>query len=340
MPAYRLVEIAEHIRAVLRGDPDHLIHSAGGLEDVTDQGLTYAEDERKLRQALQSPAAAIIVHPNHAPPNGNLKAFLLHPNPRLAFAQALSLFNPMPKPALGVHPTAVIGAGVSLGDEVSIQPYAVIGDGAKIGHRVNIYPYVYVGDGAVVGDDCTLYPHAVVMPFVALGDRVALHPGAVVGGDGYAYVQHEGIHHKIPQIGTVVVEEDVEIGSNATIDRAMTAETRIGKGTKIDNLAQIAHNVKVGSHCLIVSQVGIAGSSVLEDYVVLAGQVGVKDHVRIGQGAVVGAQGGVTKNLAPNTVYWGTPAISHRELLHILSHFHRLPQLAERIQALEKKLGM
>jgi UDP-3-O-[3-hydroxymyristoyl] glucosamine N-acyltransferase len=148
------------------------------------------------------------------------------------------------------------------------------------------------------------------MPRVQVGKRVIIHPGAVIGGDGYGYVQHEGVHHKIPQIGRVVIEDDVEIGCNTTIDRATTGETRIGKGTKIDNLVQVAHNVQIGEHCLLVAQVGIAGSSTLGHHVILAGQVGVKDHVQIGDNVVVGAQGGVSKNLPPNGVYWGTPAIA------------------------------
>jgi UDP-3-O-[3-hydroxymyristoyl] glucosamine N-acyltransferase len=175
------------------------------------------------------------------------------------------------------------------------------------------------------------------MPRVQIGKRVIIHSGAVIGGDGYGYVQHEGAHHKIPQIGRVVIEDDVEIGCNTTIDRATTGETRIGKGTKIDNLVQIAHNVQVGEHCLLVSQVGIAGSSTLGHHVILAGQVGVKDHVHLGDNVVVGAQGGVSKNLPANGVYWGTPAIPHREWLQVLAYLYKLPELAKRVDELERK---
>lgn len=339
MTNYRLIDLAEQIRAVLRGDPNRIITSAGGLEDVDANGITYAENERRLRQALATPAAAIIVHPNHADQLEGDKAFLMHPQPRLAFAQLLALFSPFAMPEPGVHETAVIGEETHLGKEVSIQPYAVIGNRVKLGDRVKIYPYTYIGDDTEIGNDTVLYPHVVVMPGTQIGSHVIVHPGAIIGGEGYAYVQHEGKHHKIPQIGRVIIEDHVEIGCNSTIDRATTGETRIGTGTKIDNLVQVAHNVQVGAHCLLVSQVGIAGSSILEDYVVLAGQVGVKDHVKIGQRAVVGAQGGVSKNLPAGGIYWGTPAISHRELLHILPHYHKLPQLVERIQALEKKIA-
>jgi len=339
MTTYQLIDLAEHVRAVLRGDPNRTITSAGGLEDVSANGITYAEDERRLRQALTTPAAAIVVHPNLASNLESDKAFLMHPQPRLAFSQLLALFSPFPVPEPGIHETAVMGEKVQIGKEVSILPYTVVGSRVKLGDRVKVYPYSYIGDDTEIGDDTILYPHVVVMPRTQIGSRVIVHPGAIIGGEGYAYVQHEGKHHKIPQIGRVIIEDDVEIGCNTTIDRAMTGETRIGTGTKIDNLVQVAHNVQVGSHCLLVAQVGIAGSSVLEDYVVLAGQVGVKDHVKIGKGAVVGAQSGVSKSLAAGGIYWGSPAISHRDLLHILSHFHKLPQLVERIQALEKKIA-
>jgi UDP-3-O-[3-hydroxymyristoyl] glucosamine N-acyltransferase len=339
MITYRLIDLAEHIRAVLRGDPNRIITSAGGLEDVATDGITYAEDERRLRQALSTPTAAVVVHPNLVANLESDKAFLLHPQPRLAFAELLALFSPFVQPEPGIHETAVVGEGVKMGQDVSILPYSVIGNRVKLGSRVRVYPYTYIGDEAEIGDDTIFYPQVVIMPRTQIGNRVIVHPGTIIGGEGYAYVQHEGKHHKIPQIGRVVIEDEVEIGCNTTIDRAMTGETRIGTGTKIDNLVQVAHNVQVGAHCLLVSQVGIAGSSVLEDYVVLAGQVGVKDHIKIGQGAVVGAQGGVTKNLPPGGVYWGTPILPHRDLLHILSHYHKLPQLVERIQALEKKLA-
>ncbi len=339
MARYRLVELAEHVRGVVRGDPDLMITGISGLSDVAEGGLTFAEDERNLRLALQSPAAAIITRPNLVENLRCEKSLLLHPLPRLAFAHLLTLFNPFETPAPGIHPTVVMGDDCELGDEVALMPYVVLGNRVRLGSRVRVYPFCYIGDDVQIGDDTVLYPHVVVMPRVQIGQRVIVHPGAVIGGDGFGYVQHEGVHHKIPQIGTVIIEDDVEIGCNTCIDRATTGATHVGRGTKIDNLVQIAHNVEIGEHCLLVSQVGIAGSTVLEDHVVLAGQVGVKDHVRIGRGAVVGAQGGVSKNLPPNGVYWGTPAIAHREWLQILAHLYKLPELVKRVDELEKKVG-
>jgi UDP-3-O-[3-hydroxymyristoyl] glucosamine N-acyltransferase len=338
MASYRLSQLAELVQGVVRGDPDLTVSAVGGLGDVPPDGLTFAEDQRRLQEALQTPAAAILTRPTLELPPSTGKAFLLHPHPRLAWAKLLALYSPFQHPPAGVHPTVVMGEGCDLGDEVCLMPYVVLGNGVKIGHRVRVYPFCYIGDECEIGDDSVLYPHVALMPRVQVGKRVIIHPGAVIGGDGYGYVQHEGAHHKIPQIGRVVVEDDVEIGCNTTIDRATTGETRIGKGTKIDNLVQVAHNVQVGEHCLLVSQVGIAGSSTLGHHVILAGQVGVKDHVQIGDNVVVGAQGGVSKNLPPNGVYWGTPAIPHREWLQVLAHLYKLPELAKRVDDLEKRL--
>lgn len=338
MATYTLAQLAEQVQGIVRGESELQITDVGGVEDAPPGGLTYAEDARRLQEALASPAAAILTKPNLNIPTDAGKSLLLHPTPRLAWARILALYSPFRTPEPGVHPTVIMGAGCELGDEVCLMPYVVLGERVKIGHRVKIHPFCYIGDEVEIGDETVLYPNVTVMPRVQIGRRVMVHPGAVIGGDGYGYVQHEGAHHKIPQIGRVVIEDDVEIGCNTTIDRATTGETRIGKGTKIDNLVQVAHNVKVGEHCLLVSQVGIAGSSRLGHHVILAGQVGVKDHVQIGDNAVVGAQGGVSKNLPANGVYWGTPAVSHREWLQVLAHLYKLPELAKRVEELEKRL--
>lgn len=338
MATYKLAQLAEQVQGVVRGDAEMVIAAVGGVDDVPPGGLTFADDAKHLQRALESPASAILTRPSLPIPPDTNKSFLLHPMPRLAWAKILALYNPFPTPPPGIHPTVVMGESCELGDEVSLMPYVVVGNRVKIGHRVKIYPFCYIGDEVVLGDDVVLYPHVCVMPQVQIGNRVIVHPGAVIGGDGYGYVQHEDVHHKIPQIGRVVIEDDVEIGCNTTIDRATTGETRIGRGTKIDNLVQIAHNVRVGEHCLIVSQVGIAGSSVLGHHVILAGQVGVKDHVQIGDRVVVGAQGGVSKSLPANGVYWGTPAIPHREWLQTLAHLYKLPELVRRVEELEKRL--
>ncbi|MCS7272965.1 MAG: UDP-3-O-(3-hydroxymyristoyl)glucosamine N-acyltransferase [Fimbriimonadales bacterium] len=338
MASYRLVQLAELTQGIVRGNAELVITAVGGIHDVPAGGLTFAENERRLQEALRSPASAILTAPNVSLPSDTDKSFLLHPVPRLAWAKILALYSPFATPPVGIHPTVVMGEGCELGDEVSLMPYVVLGERVRLGNRVKVYPFCYIGDEVEIGDDTVLYPHVVVMARVRIGKRVIVHPGAVIGGDGYGYVQHAGIHHKIPQIGRVVVEDDVEIGCNTTIDRATTGETRIGPGTKIDNLVQVAHNVQVGAHCLLVAQVGIAGSATLGHHVILAGQVGVKDHVHIGDNVVVGAQGGVAKNLPPNGVYWGTPAVPHHEWLRALAHLYKLPELFKRVEALERRL--
>lgn len=336
MTIYRLTDLAERVQGVIKGDPERTISGVGGVDDVPSGGLTFAEDERHLRRALESPAGAILTRPHLASALDTPKSLLLHPNPRWAWAQILALYDSTVHPPVGIHPSVVMGEACEWGDEVAIAPYVVLGNRVRLGNRVKIYPFCYIGDEVQIGDDCILYPHVTVMARTLLGQRVILHPGTVLGADGYSYFQHDGAHQKVPQIGRVVIEDDVEIGANTTIDRATTGETRIGKGTKIDNLVQIGHNVRVGEHCLLVSQVGIAGSTTLGHHVVLAGQVGVKDHVSIGDNVVVGAQGGVSKSLPPGGVYWGTPAVPHREWLQILAHLYRLPELVRRIEALER----
>lgn len=335
MATYQLVDLAERIQGVIKGDPNQVISAVGGVEHVPVGGLTFAEDERHLRRALESPASAVLTRPQLPIPPESSKAFLLHPNPRWAWAQILTLYDPTEHPPIGIHPTVIIGEACEWGDEVAIASYVVLGNRVRLGHRVKIYPFCYIGDEVQIGDDCIVYPHVTVMARSVLGQRVILHSGVVIGADGYGYLQQDGTHHKIPQIGCVVLEDDVEIGANTTIDRATTGETRIGKGTKIDNLVQIGHNVQIGEHCLLVSQVGIAGSTTIGNHVVLAGQVGVKDHVQIGDHVVVGAQGGVSKSLPAGGVYWGTPAIPHREWLQILAHLYRLPELVQRVGNLE-----
>jgi UDP-3-O-[3-hydroxymyristoyl] glucosamine N-acyltransferase len=261
-------------------------------------------------------------------------------NPSLAFAQLLERFKPTPvKFAPGVHPTAVIGAGVALGEGVSIQPFAVIEEGARIGAGTVVGAHGYVGHGASVGEDCLIHPRVTIGERCEIGNRVILHSGAVIGGDGFGFEFAEGHHVKIPQIGIVQIDDDVEIGANTTIDRARFGRTWIGAGTKIDNLVQIAHNVVTGKHCIIVSHVGISGSTRLGNYVTLAGQVGVVGHIEIGDQATVGAQSGVSKSLAPRETYLGSPAIPVQQFKEQIGQIHRLPRLSARVRKLEQTIG-
>lgn len=260
-------------------------------------------------------------------------------NPSLAFSQVVQQFAPAPVvfPA-GIHPTAVIGEGATIAATASVQPHAVVEAGATIGERSVIGANSYIGHGAKIGADCLIYPNVSIRERCQLGDRVAVHSGTVVGSDGFGYELNQGRHVKIPQIGIVQVDNDVEIGANVTIDRARFGRTWIGEGTKIDNLVQIAHNVVIGKHSLIVSQVGISGSTRLGNYVTLAGQVGVVGHLEIGDQVIVAAQSGVTKNIPAKSVFWGSPATAMAEQKERVAYISRLPKLWERVKRVEKLL--
>jgi UDP-3-O-[3-hydroxymyristoyl] glucosamine N-acyltransferase len=261
-------------------------------------------------------------------------------NPSLAFAQLLDKFAPAPiQFASGVHPSAIIGRDVVLGEKVSIQPFVVIEDGAHVGENTVIGAHSYIGHETRLGVDCQIAPRVTVGARCVIGARVIIHSGAVLGSDGFGFEFANGRHVKIPQTGIVQIGDDVEIGANVTIDRARFGRTWIQEGTKIDNLVQIAHNVVIGKHCIIVSQAGISGSTRLGHYVTLAGQVGVVGHIEIGDQAIVAAQSGVTKNVAPKEVVFGYPAIAIRKSKEQLARISRLPKLYARVKKLEQLLG-
>jgi UDP-3-O-[3-hydroxymyristoyl] glucosamine N-acyltransferase len=261
-------------------------------------------------------------------------------NPSVAFAQLVERFAPRPvERAVGIHPSAVVAADAELGEGVHVGANAVIEAGARIGAGVVVGALSYVGHEARVGEGSFLHARVTVGDRCVVGRRVILHSGVVLGSDGFGFELVEGRHVKIPQVGIVQVDDDVEIGANTTVDRARFGRTWIQEGTKIDNLVQIAHNVVVGRHCLIVSQVGISGSTRLGNYVTLAGQTGVVGHIEIGDGAVVGAQSGVSKALPGKAMYMGTPAVPAAEYREQVAHVRRLGKLTERVQSLEKRIG-
>ncbi|HHV63268.1 MAG TPA: UDP-3-O-(3-hydroxymyristoyl)glucosamine N-acyltransferase [Firmicutes bacterium] len=367
----RVKDLARLVGGELIGDPggfDIEIAGAGSTEGVGEGQVTFAVDAKHLQAALKSRAACVITSPaalsslsslpspstlpSPAPrasrggtpaasptQQGSTKPVILVKNPRLAFARVLEVFAPEFEPPAGIHPTSVIGEGVVTGTGVSIGPFVVVERGAKIGNRVVLYPGVYIGHEAEIGDGTRIYANAVIRERVKIGRNVVIHPGAVIGGDGFGFVQDdEGAHHKIPQIGTVIIEDEVEIGSNACVDRATTDATIIRRGTKIDNLVQIAHNCLIGRNVIIAGQAGIAGSAILEDGVVLGGQVGVVDHVRIGQGTIIGGMSGVTGSIPPGCFYSGNPARPHQEDLAIEVARRRLPELMKTVKNLEARI--
>ena len=327
---------------LLAGQPETSLSGVNSLADAGEGELSFFGNPKYLGALRQSRASAALVPRGFQPPTGLPPALALVAvdNPSLAFAQLLARFVP---PAVadvpGVAPTAVLGAGVRLGERVSIQPYAVIEDGVEIGDGVYVGAHGFVGAGSVIGAGTRIYPHVTIRERTRIGRRVIVHSGTVIGSDGFGFEIQDGRHVKIPQTGVVQIDDDVEIGANCTIDRARFGRTHIGEGTKIDNLVQIAHNVVVGPHCILVSQVGISGSTRLGRYVTLAGQVGIVGHVEIGDQAVVAAKSGVSKDVPAKAVMFGYPAQPLKDMKESLAYVGRLPKLVERVKKLEAELA-
>jgi UDP-3-O-[3-hydroxymyristoyl] glucosamine N-acyltransferase len=332
-----LRELAEALGAELIGGGEgEEVLGAAGLEDVGAGEVTYVEGERRLAEAEASPALAVIARPDLTP---SRKPALRVENPRLAFARALALLYPQPRMSPGVHPSAQVGDGVVLGDGVAVGAYAVLGDGAQVGRNTQLHPLVSVRPGVVIGEECVIFSNVTLYERIRLGDRVVIQSGAVVGSAGFGYVWDGERHVWLPHVGRVIVEDDVDIGANTTIDRGTTGDTVIGAGTKIDNLVQVAHNVTVGKNCILAGQVGISGSVTLGDGVVLAGQVGVADHVHIGRGANAGAGSDIMRDVPEGTVVLGRPARPIDEQLRIDAAAARLPDLVREVRALRKKVS-
>jgi len=323
--------------ALENGNPEFAVTGAASLTEATPTQVTFFGNARYLPALRLSKAAAAFVPADFA--EEIAPALIKVANPTLAFEKALERFAPAPVTyAPGVHPTAVIGPDVTLGEGVSIQPYAVIERGAAIGAGSVIGAHVFIGQESTVGAGCQIYPHVTIRERALIGARVVIHSGTVIGSDGFGYEFSGGRHVKIPQTGIVQIDDDVEIGANVTIDRARFGRTWIQEGTKIDNLVQIAHNVLIGRHSVIVSQVGISGSSKLGQYVTLAGQVGVAGHIEIGDRVTVAAQSGISKNIPAGEIWFGYPAGPMREYKERLAYINRLDKLNARVRKLEQEL--
>jgi len=333
----KLSELATRLDCRLEGDGELDVTRVAGIQDAQPGDLTFLANP-KYEKLLATTRATAVILKEEAPaaPCAMLRAR----DPYLAFARAVSLFAPVSRPAPGVHALAAIAADASLGADVSVGPFVAIGEGARIGERTVIYPNVTIGAGATVGSDCTIHSNAAIRERCTIGDRVILQNGVVVGGDGYGFVRRgDGTHEKIPQVAVVVIEDDVELGANTTVDRPAVGETRIKAGTKIDNLVQIGHGVTVGRNVLMAAQVGIAGSTDVEDDVVFGGQVGVGGHLTIGRGAIAVGQSGVTNSLDPGAFVAGYPAIDSRDWRKASVLFRRLPEMKRRIEQLEARVA-
>lgn len=332
----KLQELADRLGAELSGDGNREVTGVAGIQDAGEGFVTFISDIPQLKELEKSRAAAAFV-PLETPAAS--LPLLRVKNPRLAFARAIELFYVKPYHALGISDRASIGRGAVIGADPSIHPCAVVDADVRIGDRVSIYPGVYIGQSSLIGDDTVIYPNVSIGSSISIGKRVIVHAGAVIGSDGFGFVTDAGIHHKIPQVGGVVIEDDVEIGANCTIDRATLGRTLIKKGTKLDNLVQVAHNVQIGEHCLITGQVGIAGSSTLGNYVVLGGQVGVTDHITIGDRVMVAAKAGISKNVAPGQAIAGHYAMPIRDWFKIQAVLPKLPELRKIVIELEKQVA-
>ena len=333
----KLSELATRLDCRLEGDGELDVTRVAGIQDAQPGDVTFLANP-KYEKLLATTRATAVILKEEAPaaPCAMLRAR----DPYLAFARAVSLFAPVSRPAPGVHALAAIAAEASLGADVSVGPFVAIGEGARIGERTVIYPNVTIGAGATVGSDCTIHSNAAIRERCTIGDRVILQNGVVVGGDGYGFVRRgDGTHEKIPQVAVVVIEDDVELGANTTVDRPAVGETRIKAGTKIDNLVQIGHGVTVGRNVLMAAQVGIAGSTDVEDDVVFGGQVGVGGHLTIGRGAIAVGQSGVTNSLDPGAFVAGYPAIDSRDWRKASVLFRRLPEMKRRIEQLEARVA-
>lgn len=337
VPPRRLSEIAKLIGGELCGDGNTLIRGICGIKEAKLGDLTFVANSKYLPLIKETRASAVITAEDVA---SGRKPIIRTNNPSLAFAKLVSIFAPAVEAhPQGVSPQAILGKKVKLGKGVAIQAFVVVEDEAEIGDRTILYTGCYVGRKTRLGNDCVIYPHVTVRENVEIGHRVVVHSGTVIGSDGFGFATVQGVHHKIPQIGTVIIEDDVEIGANVTIDRARFEKTTIGKGTKIDNLVQIAHNVVTGQNCILVAQSGISGSTVLGNNVVLAGQAGVVGHITIGDNVMVGAQAGVSKSIPANTSVWGTPAKSLARAKRVNAAMQRLPELHQTVEEMRKRLG-
>lgn len=338
MPDISVGEIAERAGGELSGEAGTRIRAVASLDAAEPHELAFVTNARYLPSLRSTRAGAVLISRSLAadPPAG--LTVVRVDDPYAVLTWLLPVLYPEPPVVPGIHETAVVAADAEIGDGVRIDPYAVVGAGARIGARVRIGAHVVVGDGCTVGDDTIVHPHVTLSPGVEVGRRCVLHSGARIGGEGYRFVYTGGAHRKMLHIGACRLGDDVEVGANTTIDRGSIGDTVIGDGVKIDNLVQIGHNVRIGTHSLLVAQVGISGGTVVGDGAILGGQAGVGQHLTIGRGARVGGRAGVTGDVAPGETVSGYPARPHREAMRAQAALFRLPAMFRKLQEIERSL--
>lgn len=331
-----LQEIADFVKGEIVGSPDIVITGISGIKEAKKGDITFLANSKYASLMQTTKASAIITSSDIT---NSSKTLIRTDNPSLAFARVVSLVAPdnIHHPA-AIDPTAVISPKAKLGKNVKVGAYTIIEEGAQIGDETAIYGGCYIGHHSKIGNKCLIYPHVAVRERIEIGNHVIVHSGAVIGSDGFGFATVKGVQEKIPQIGTVSIEDDVEIGANVTIDRARFDKTIIGKGTKVDNLVQIAHNVVIGENCIIVAQAGISGSTTLGKKVILAGQAGLVGHINVGDGVIVAAQAGVTKSIPTGTKVSGYPAKPHDAAKRVNACLQRLPEIYKKLKEMEEKI--
>ncbi len=334
--AVTLADVHALVGGELHGSGTATIFTLAGLQEADPTALCFIANDKALKSVHDLRAGALLVHRHF---NNLAIPQIVVGNPLLAFAQvAQKFFVKKPAPR-GVASDVTQGTDVRIGADPSIWPFVTLGDRVTIGARVTLYPGVFVGSDSTIGDDAVLYPNVVVREGCSLGARVIVHSGTVIGADGFGYVQHQGRHHKIPQLGGVIIEDDVELGANVTIDRATLGHTIIKQGTKVDNLVQIAHNVSVGEHSIVVAQVGIAGSTTVGHHVMIGGQAGLGDHIHVGDQVMIAARAGVNRSLEPNQIVSGAPVMPHETWMKAQAVIPRLPELRQLVRSLEQRVA-
>lgn len=332
---FTAAQIAEELNGQVEGDASTPLAGFAPATTAKAGDLTFAENETFFTKAEQTEASAILID---GPFHSKKKAVIRVASARIAFAKVLPLFFPEQTFVAGVHPSAVVTASAQVDPTAYIGPNCVIGEKVKIAPRVVLRGGNHIGDSCVIGADSHLFPNVVLYNQTQIGQRVRIHAGSVIGSDGFGYVFDSGVHRKIPQVGLVIIQDDVEIGANVTIDRGALGPTVIGKGTKIDNLVQVAHNVTIGENSLLIAQVGIAGSTKIGKYVTLAGQVGIAGHLKIGDEAIVAAQSGVMHDIPEKGKWLGSPAQPDRQAKRQVIAMHQLPDLVRRVKELEEQV--
>jgi UDP-3-O-[3-hydroxymyristoyl] glucosamine N-acyltransferase len=332
-------ELAAHVGGRVHGRGDILIRRVAGLDSAGEGDIAFVEDRRLIDEGRAETRASCLIVPEGAEVNAACR--IESRRPKLAFAKIAELLHPPKKFAPSRHPTAIVAESASIDESVYLGAHCFIGERTRIDAGTQIHAGATIGDDVVIGRDCVLHPNVVVYDRVTIGMRVILHAGVTIGADGFGYVpDEENRRHKFPQIGTVLIEDDVEIGANSCIDRGALGSTRIGRFTKIDNLVQIAHNVDVGERVVIAAQTGISGSTVIEDDAVIGGQVGMGDHARVRRGAIIGSKAGILpgKIVRENAVVWGIPARPLDEYKRLNAHWGRLPQMREELETLREQM--